>query len=117
MKLDRNIPENKGRGKYALLLLRNFDEAIRRDPSKYANYAERIPEALKLLEEVGMLDWGYAETESEFFLIRLKDKYAANALAAYADTARNDGEAEYAAEIDSLAARSGPQSQWCKRPD
>lgn len=114
MKLDRNMPENNGRGKYALLLLRNINKP--RDLSHYANYESRIREALQLLEEVGILDWGEAGTEAEFFLIRLKDEYSRPALLAYADAARKD-DVEYADEVVTMAARSGDHSPWCKRPD
>lgn len=115
MKLDRNEPGKDGRGKYALLLLRKIDDPTR-DTSAYVNYTPRIAAALALLEEVGILDWGMAGTENEFFLMRLKDKYSRDGLLAYAAEARKD-DPEWATEVEVLAARSGPHSPWCKLPD
>jgi hypothetical protein len=114
MKLDRNIPENKGRGKYAILKLRNIDAP--RDTSTYANYAPRIQEALRLLEKLGILDWGEAGTDAEFFLIRLKDEFSTPALMAYA-AAAEDLDFEYASEVREMARRSGKYSPFCKLPD
>lgn len=54
-----------------------------------------------LMVEESAVDFGDTE-DSDFFVIRLKDKYAAPALVAYADAARND-DPEYASEIDALA--------------
>jgi hypothetical protein len=115
MKLDRNIPENRGRGKYALLLLRKIDDP-KRDVSTYRNYAIRIWEALRLLEEVGILDWGNEGTESEFFVMRLKDRFSASGLSGYADAA-SAVDPEYAREVYGLAGRSGPNNPFCKLPD
>jgi hypothetical protein len=55
------------------------------------------------------VDYG-STPDSDFFLIRLKDKFAAPALVAYADAARSD-DPEYASQIDSLAnaARNHPR--------
>lgn len=100
MKLDRNI---KSRGKYALVKLREVQD-------------EETEEALLLLHEKGVLDWGYALTPQEFFVIRLKDVYAFPALVTYASAAAY-ADPEWAHEIMDLASRSGPMSQWCKRPD
>lgn len=116
MKLDRNLPENAGRGKYALLLLRRLDE-WKRDGA-FAGHGSEIDQALKVLEEHGLLDWGNEGTESEFFLIRLKDRCARAALDAYANVAEEIlGDKEYADEIREMAGRSGPYSPWCKNPD
>lgn len=114
MKLDRNIPENEGRGKYAIIKLREL-EAYRSD-NTFETYTSKISEALKVLEKAGALDWGDVGTESEFFLIRLKDEYAHHALIAYADAANKD-DPEYAAEIVDMANRAGPSSSWRKKPD
>ena len=72
MKLDRNINGN-GRGKYALLKLRKLDDWLQSGAT--AEVPAPIREAIALLEREGMLDWG-DKPETEFFLIRLKDKYA-----------------------------------------
>lgn len=89
MKLDRNINPD-GRGKYALLNLRRTDLSL----------AEI---RLKVGEVVGgqVLQFGNT-SDTAFFVIKLKDKYAGPALHAYAEAARADDE-EYAAEIDALA--------------
>lgn len=102
MKLDRNLPENNGRGKYALVLLRKI------------NQRPEVIAALKTLCEAGVLDYGNTES-TDFFVIRLKDKYAAPALDAYGSEAEYDDK-EYAKEIFALAdtARSLPNRQ---RPD
>ena len=65
MKLDRNINPN-GRGKYALLKLRELDKD--RD-GKTLGEAPEIIGALAVLEHAGILDWGMQGTESEFFVI------------------------------------------------
>jgi len=115
MKLDRNINED-GLGKYAILNLRRLGSFI--DPADpFANVAEPIATALKTLEKAGILDWGRQGSESEFFVIKLKDCYAQNALSAYATTAALDGEKEYSEEIRALAYRAGPASPFCKKPD
>jgi glutamine synthetase len=114
MKLDRNITENDGRGKYAIIKLREL-EAYRSDKT-FDTYTPKIAKALKVLEEAGALDWGNVGTESEFFLIRLKDEYAKAALEAYMVAAAAD-DAEYAHEIMDMAMRAGPSSPWRKRPD
>lgn len=87
MKLDRNINESK-RGKYALIKLRRLTEIEAWDGGD-GEAADRhaVIDAINLLERAGVLDWGYAGTEGEFMLIRLKDKYAADALEAYAAAA------------------------------
>jgi hypothetical protein len=116
MKLDRNINSNK-RGKYALLKLRRLSQIEAWDGGE-GEVADRqaVIDAIALLERAGVLDWGYAGTEGEFMLIRLKDTYAQPALRAYAIAAYND-DREYATEIKEMAERSGPASPWCKTPD
>jgi hypothetical protein len=114
MKLDRNIPENEGRGKYAILLMRQLDNY--RSNKTFERYSPEIERALKLLEDEGIIDYGITGTEAEFFLIRLKDKYAKTALEAYMVAAAAD-DAEYAHEIMDMAMRAGPSSPWCKEPD
>ena len=59
----------------------------------------------------------YGDTpEDEFFVIKLKDKYANAALAAYSDAARAD-DPEYADEVLRLALRAGVHHTLCKMPD
>ena len=91
MRLDRHINQD-GRGKYALVLLRNTNLPLKKIKT--------------LCHEAGIpLDLGIAGTGSEFFVIRLKDRYAWRALKAYADAARED-DPEWAEEIDILWKRS-----------
>ncbi len=109
MKLDRNINPD-GRGKYALVLMRNMPKP---DAPEYA----RVHNALNMLSADGMLDYGETGTEREFFVIRLRDRYARPALTAYAAGARLDLQEEYANEIFDMAERSGIFSPFCKVPD
>jgi hypothetical protein len=105
MKLDRNFKSN-GIGKYALLKLRNMSD-------KTPNLD--VDAALRTLDEHGILDWGNTP-ETEFFVIRLKDKYAASGLHGYANAAYID-DPEYGEEVDKLARGSGPAHPNCKKPD
>lgn len=113
MRLDRNIADN-GRGKYALLKLRELDNRMTDGP--FRELDPEIAAALQLLTDEGILDDGEAGTSSEFFVIRLRDKYAKAALQAYAAEAATD-DPEYAREVSELASRSGLDSPFCKSPD
>lgn len=99
MRLDRNIPGQNGRGKYALVNLRNQRRADR--------------------DEDGIIQWvddcGPGE-EHEFFVIMLKDKHAATALRAYYASIHGD-DPEFAAEVLELVDRAGPNSPFCQDPD
>lgn len=112
MKLDRNLNPN-GMGKYALLKLRELENV--RESGPFGEIAKPIADAIKLLENNGIIDWGN-EPQSEFFVIRLKDVCAQGALESYADEAEAFDK-EYADEISEMASRAGPSSPWCKRPD
>lgn len=113
MKLDRNINAN-GRGKYALLKLRKLaDTAYCDDP--FQEIDPEVAEAIQTLEKAGILDWGNT-VDSEFFLIRLKDRHAAAALHAYAGDAYHH-DREYAIEVEEMANRSGQHHRSCKAPD
>lgn len=116
MKLDRNINGNK-RGKYALIKLRRLTEIEAWDGGD-GEIADRqaVIDAIALLERAGVLDWGFAGTEGEFMVIRLKDKYAKEALWAYGNEAYKD-DPEYASDIFEMANRSGDNSTFCKKPD
>lgn len=111
MKLDRNIRPD-GTGKYALLNLRR-----------------------------NRIEWGNVGHDDEFFVIKLKDKFAQAALRGYVDEVDRNlqrlkkqgfeaaGHAqnmimkevreleEWREEISVLAERSGPDHPGCKRPD
>lgn len=101
MKLDRNINKN-GRGKYALIKLRE------------ATIRTEQPHGGALVIDQEYVDFGDTE-DSDFFVIRLKDKYAGAALEAYGRAALED-DPEYSQEILSLAekARNHPGK---KMPD
>jgi hypothetical protein len=103
MKLDRNL--GIGRGKYALIKLRDSG------PLEESLNPELVP---VLITPVNAVDFG-GTADTDFFVIRLKDKYAAKALTAYACAAAED-DPEYAEEILELArlAENHPNK---KRPD
>lgn len=116
MRLDRNISCD-GRGKYGLINSRRLAEikAFAATGEISASNASKISEAIKLLETYEVLDWGPPGSQSEFFVIMLRDQFADDALRAYADAAGAD--AEYAEAIDDLVARAGRASPFCKKPD
>lgn len=64
MKLDRNIPANEGRGKYALILLRKLRTY---DPLETFG-TNPVMDAIKTLDEAGLIDWGSVGSDSEFFV-------------------------------------------------
>lgn len=116
MKLDRNIPENKGRNKYAVVSMRRVSQ-IKREGSPETR--EAINNALAVLFMNGVLNYGDANTEDEFFVIMLKDGFADAALSAYSLRAIGAGGefVEYAMEVQALAKRSGVYSPFKKLPD
>lgn len=91
MKLDRNITEPR-RGKYALIKLREVELPFVTNQTSFGE---------KAMVPVSAIDYG-GSWDTDFFVIRLKDKYAGPALHAYAEAAKAD-DIEYAAEIDALA--------------
>jgi hypothetical protein len=92
MKLDRD--ENlDGKGKYALVRLRGIEKD---------DYAYGL---LKSLDQLGYMDWGLPEATDEFFVIKLRDRSAAPALAAYANDAA-DYDEEWAAQVRVLQHRA-----------
>lgn len=111
MKLDRNV-NSDGRGKYALLKLRALDKASGKELAAAGD-------AMSTLERLGILDWGNIGTESEFMVMRIKDKYAYKGLMGYLRAVTDDDEPdfEYAQDILEMAKRAGPFSPWCKKPD
>jgi len=88
VKLDRNIPDNEGIGKYRLWNMRSGDPVD---------------------------DCGPGE-EHEFFVLMLKDRHAQAALDAYADSIEKT-DPEFAAEVRELADRAGERSLYCQDPD
>jgi len=90
MKLDRSINPD-GRGKYAILKLRRQEKP----------FTPECQEAAITLRDAGLLEFGNTD-DPGFFVIKLKDKYAAVALAAYAMAAYDD-DPEYSSEVMKLA--------------
>jgi hypothetical protein len=110
MKLDRNIPTGHG-NKYGLIKNRRLEEL--RD--RAGHLPTTIGNAILTLVDAGVLDWG-CSPDTEFFVIRLKDRNAGPALGSYAIAAMTD-DPEYANDVAELAARSGLRHPCCKRPD
>ena len=115
MKIDRNIDGNEGRGKYALLKLRDLEAC--RETGAFGGLPKPLLDAIDTLQRAGLIEWGAPETEGEFFVLKLRDAFAEPALVMYANTAMMAGDKEYAREVKALADRSGARSPFCKRPD
>lgn len=103
MRLDRNVNED-GKGKYALLKLRRQHQPI----------SAECMAAADLLKQSGLLDFGDTP-DTEFFVIRLKDKYSPVALFAYAASAFPE-DPEYSSEVLELAKRAQDHPNR-RRPD
>ena len=122
MKLDHNTNPD-GRGKYALINLRKLQAPLQGaciempDGSRFYH----IPE--------DAVEWGNTVAD-EFFVLKLKDRFAGVALRAYAAAVLAHSEdlrrhavpqagewEEYAEEIDNLADRAGLNHPLCKLPD
>lgn len=97
MKLDRNA-EPTGVGKYALVNMRRY-RALPPDKAQEAH------DLLGRLDALGIIDTGARGATDEFFVVKLKDRYAEPALTAYANAAAAD-DAEWATEVSALAARA-----------
>lgn len=116
MKLDRNNEEGSARwpgsGKYALVLLRNVD-----DCRQGGELPQDLVDAFGTLEKYDVLDMGALGSPSEFFVMRLKDRYSKAGLRAYAEAAALDDNMEWSREVQELADRAGIDHPNCKRPD
>ena len=66
-------------------------------------------------EKNDTIEAGLPNTEHEFFVLKLKDKYAQAALNAYVEAVEGD-DPEYAEEVRELANRAGEDSPWCHTP-
>ncbi|MEQ1698123.1 MAG: hypothetical protein ABL901_20010 [Hyphomicrobiaceae bacterium] len=97
MKLDRN-DDPSGVGKYALVNMRRY-RAL--DGAK----SVEAYELLGKLDALGIIDKGARGESDEFFVIKLKDKYAGPALVAYANAAVDDDK-EWAMQVLALASRA-----------
>jgi hypothetical protein len=104
MKLDRSITTPR-RGKYALIKLR-VDQPV--------FHSESTPDHRDMRINPKAVDFGDTP-DTDFFVIRLKDKYAEAALRAYAK-AIGDDDPEYAYEIVKLA-RIAADHPGKKMPD
>jgi hypothetical protein len=129
MKLDRNI-NGTGRGKYGLVNNRKLQEYLAVLPGGAKSgmprsveeeelefEAMKIHNAVRFLEDMGILDWGLEGTASEFFVVKLRDQHAEDALTAYARSALNGGDVEYYHDVRALSDRAGIFSPFCKKPE
>lgn len=112
MKLDRNV-EALDSGKYAVVKLRRLRQIRETEP---AEQYIRIKRSLDCLERAGVLTYGAPGSTDEFFVLMLKDEFAAPALRAYSFEA-GSYDVEYADEVNILADRAGLNSPHCKKPD
>lgn len=104
--------ERFGRNKYALIKNRKLDEIAAENNNELP---ADIAHAMALLLEHGVLDVG-DRPETEFFVMRLKDRYAGPALLTYANHAAA-GDIEYATEVNKLSKRAGMAHPNCHTPD
>src|ERR1700680_3398570 len=101
MKLERN--EGGRRGKYAVVRLREINRAPGTDQTAALAHVDALVTG-------GYVDFGMPGDSDEFFVVRLKDQYAAAALTAYAQAALAD-DPEYAADVLELAQRAAVHPQ------
>lgn len=115
-RLDRN--SGNGRGKYGLIKNRRLRDCLLKanDGESGVEFAASVCKAIVVLERAGIIEWGEAESEHEFFVIKLKDKYADDALRRYVISAAHD-DSDYAREVNELADRAGTSNPFCKAPD
>lgn len=114
MKMDRDVNAD-GTGKYALVNMRE----IKRIGGVKGHHNPDIAAALHTLELNGLIDYGQVGTESEFFVMKLKDKFSYRGLLGYMKGVELEPEPdyEYAKAILDMAGRAGPYSPFCKLPD
>jgi len=105
MKLDHNT-ESEWHGKYILINTRKLPDTTN-SVQGLISLIEAAPSAVEV---------GLKGSSEEFFPIKLKDKHAAAALKAYADSIRFE-DPEFAKEMYELVSRAGPNSPFCKAPD
>ncbi len=83
---------------------------------------------LRRLEDLGHLDWGCVGHHDEFFVVKLRDKYAPGAIKGYADLVMIDSQLEidpqrakdlsqWALQVQGMNDRAGSLSPYCKHPD
>jgi len=105
MQLDRNLNPT-GKGKYAVINLRKLPG----DPRTAAELVAAI------LANPECVEFGAVGQPDEFWLLKLKDKYAKPALEAYAAAVGYE-DPEYADAVWELSRRAGKSSPFCKNPD
>jgi hypothetical protein len=115
MDLDRNTNPD-GLGKYALINLRKLNEQCE-SPETFHRWTPAIEQALETLEKEGVLEWGKPGAVDEFFVIKLRDLNAPDALLAYAQAAKTNGDPEFSGRVWDLACRSGRMSPFAQLPD
>ncbi len=115
MKLDRNVNRD-GKGKYALVRLRDIE------------IGSEAMALLHRLEDLGHLDWGCVGHADEFFVVKLRDKFAPGAIKGYADAvmeaqrkeldpAKAKDLAQWGIQVIGMSQRAGDLSPYCKEPD
>jgi len=106
MSLDRNVTEDDT-GKYALIRLDKLRKMIVDDPD-FAYYARKLQRPSGGSAEIptDIIELGKSGSDDEFFVIKLRDKYASAALHAYAVAAWIDGDKELPRNVISLAERA-----------
>ena len=105
-----------GYGKYAVLNLRKLAQLAHGGGDTPHQYSPEVQAALDTLDRLGVLDRGAAGDPDEFFVVKLKDQFAAGALRGYAEMAEAV-DSELASYVFELATRAGVHSPFCKRPD
>lgn len=105
MKLDRNTnPDQKA--KYAVINLRK----IAGNPRTAEDLAAAI------LANPESVEFGAVGSPDEFFVVKLKDRFAPGALFGYANAAEAV-DVDYSMEVRGLGLRAGENHPNCKTPD
>lgn len=114
MLLDHNETDD-GSGKYAIINMRKI-RSLQPDTIPNALQIHRIKEALKTLEEEGVLEYGPVGSKEEFFVMKLKDIHSPAGLLGYAASAE-ETDRQYAHAVMQLRQRAGRNHPDCKHPD
>ena len=95
MELDRDSNTN-GKGKYALIKLREIEG--------FPQTKEKLSQSVA--DNPDCIDFGFKGDDSEFFVIRLKDKHATKALIAYLNSVLDDGDLQFANSMYDMINRA-----------
>lgn len=109
MRLDRNL--NK-QGKYILIKARELEKHTGSPAFGETN----VVAAMRVLHDAGLLVTSELGSPDEFFVIKLRDQFAEQALISYAQGAY-DYDKEYSKDVLEMSERSGLHSPYCKLPD